>query len=139
MTVCLCSLFFFFFKQKTAYEMRISDWSSDVCSSDLAERRDRLPARRLRARRRPCGAVALLAKRTARRGRSGERQIAQILPFIAAVGARDRVKPGVGADQQPFDAGVARAAEIALARLLHHPLRPVIPPLPPGVFDKQPT
>src|SRR3546814_6493115 len=31
---CL-SLFFFFFKQKTAYEMRISDWSSDVCSSDL--------------------------------------------------------------------------------------------------------
>src|SRR3546814_16655482 len=30
--------FFFFFKQKTAYEMRISDWSSDVCSSDLAVR-----------------------------------------------------------------------------------------------------
>src|SRR3546814_2045407 len=28
----------FFFKQKTAYEMRISDWSSDVCSSDLAGR-----------------------------------------------------------------------------------------------------
>src|SRR3546814_7096202 len=31
-------LFLFFFKQKTAYEMRISDWSSDVCSSDLALR-----------------------------------------------------------------------------------------------------
>src|SRR3546814_5050955 len=30
---------FFFFKQKTAYEMRISDWSSDVCSSDLPFRR----------------------------------------------------------------------------------------------------
>src|SRR3546814_10834015 len=29
---------FFFFKQKTAYEMRISDWSSDVCSSDLRMR-----------------------------------------------------------------------------------------------------
>src|SRR3546814_3905565 len=29
------SCLFFFFKQKTAYEMRISDWSSDVCSSDL--------------------------------------------------------------------------------------------------------
>src|SRR3546814_1766828 len=28
---------FFFFKQKTAYEMRISDWSSDVCSSDLKQ------------------------------------------------------------------------------------------------------
>src|SRR3546814_1779679 len=32
--MCVCFLFFFF-KQKTAYEMRISDWSSDVCSSDL--------------------------------------------------------------------------------------------------------
>src|SRR3546814_15268495 len=31
----ICWYFFFFFKQKTAYEMRISDWSSDVCSSDL--------------------------------------------------------------------------------------------------------
>src|SRR3546814_13288146 len=30
--------FFVFFKQKTAYEMRISDWSSDVCSSDLKDR-----------------------------------------------------------------------------------------------------
>src|SRR3546814_9970259 len=30
-------LVFFFFKQKTAYEMRISDWSSDVCSSDLTK------------------------------------------------------------------------------------------------------
>src|SRR3546814_717842 len=34
--VLLCCEVFFFFKQKTAYEMRISDWSSDVCSSDLA-------------------------------------------------------------------------------------------------------
>src|SRR3546814_1108178 len=33
---CFLILVFFFFKQKTAYEMRISDWSSDVCSSDLA-------------------------------------------------------------------------------------------------------
>src|SRR3546814_1860091 len=31
----MCVVCFFFFKQKTAYEMRISDWSSDVCSSDL--------------------------------------------------------------------------------------------------------
>src|SRR3546814_7004024 len=33
----VCVLCFFFFKQKTAYEMRISDWSSDVCSSDLLD------------------------------------------------------------------------------------------------------
>src|SRR3546814_5840745 len=39
MWVCVYApdtFFFFFFKQKTAYEMRISDWSSDVCSSDLS-------------------------------------------------------------------------------------------------------
>src|SRR3546814_4299794 len=36
MSVCI---FVVFFKQKTAYEMRISDWSSDVCSSDLLPQR----------------------------------------------------------------------------------------------------
>src|SRR3546814_7984594 len=35
MKMCMLEVGFFFFKQKTAYEMRISDWSSDVCSSDL--------------------------------------------------------------------------------------------------------
>src|SRR3546814_7098734 len=35
LTLVSFCVFFFFFKQKTAYEMRISDWSSDVCSSDL--------------------------------------------------------------------------------------------------------
>src|SRR3546814_20089354 len=37
---------FFFFKQKTAYEMRISDWSSDVCSSDLRLGQGRAPGGR---------------------------------------------------------------------------------------------
>src|SRR3546814_2157338 len=36
---------FFFFKQKTAYDMRISDWSSDVCSSDLKKGRHHRPTR----------------------------------------------------------------------------------------------
>src|SRR3546814_9516043 len=36
LSFCCGFVYFFFFKQKTAYEMRISDWSSDVCSSDLA-------------------------------------------------------------------------------------------------------
>src|SRR3546814_3905553 len=35
--MCAMLLLFFFFEQKTAYEMRISDWSSDVCSSDLGQ------------------------------------------------------------------------------------------------------
>src|SRR3546814_5660921 len=42
------SVVFFFFKQKTAYEMRISDWSSDVCSSDLG-RLSRIDAMQVQA------------------------------------------------------------------------------------------
>src|SRR3546814_12465373 len=37
------SILFFFFRQKTAYELRISDWSSDVCSSDLGQIYSLLP------------------------------------------------------------------------------------------------
>src|SRR3546814_10033520 len=37
-SIYIVNFYVFFFKQKTAYEMRISDWSSDVCSSDLMER-----------------------------------------------------------------------------------------------------
>src|SRR3546814_2817527 len=47
-------LLFFFFKQKTAYELRISDWSSDVCSSDLA-------AEVLKAGENPGGGIKTLA------------------------------------------------------------------------------
>src|SRR3546814_6844103 len=43
----LSVVFVFFFKQKTAYEMRISDWSSDVCSSDLLVRHERKGMRRI--------------------------------------------------------------------------------------------
>src|SRR3546814_5116489 len=66
----------FFFKQKTAYEMRISDWSSDVCSSDLRHR-DRCRSgdavgRQIRQRpaSEPCDARA-----AARRRRSEERRV----------------------------------------------------------------
>src|SRR3546814_4295548 len=53
---CVVSILFFFFNQKTAYDMRISDWSSDVCSSDLipfsGNRREGVIARRRPSRRR---------------------------------------------------------------------------------------
>src|SRR3546814_1270302 len=42
----LLYIFIFFFKQKTAYEMRISDWSSDVCSSDLPAKKPCATSRR---------------------------------------------------------------------------------------------
>src|SRR3546814_8450664 len=85
---------FFFFKQKTAYEMRISDWSSDVCSSDLAHRREqpgagvvqpaqRLPVRQPGADQRLAGHRVLLELLHARpppaqhtqNGRSEERRV----------------------------------------------------------------
>src|SRR3546814_2098551 len=62
-----CCLFFFF-KQKTAYEMRISDWSSDVCSSDL------LRSAGLRAGFRPDDGLAHPAP-WAGRARSEERRV----------------------------------------------------------------
>src|SRR3546814_4430855 len=54
--MCSFSVLFFFFKQKTAYEMRISDWSSDVCSSDL-------PAHLWRRHRVVGGRIGLCARR----------------------------------------------------------------------------
>src|SRR3546814_10394836 len=77
----------FFFKQETAYDLRISDWSSDVCSSDLAGRHEAPLAAigeiadRLRlagARRIPGGTNALALDRAEpdpERARSGERRV----------------------------------------------------------------
>src|SRR3546814_8368184 len=55
-------MLFFFFKQKTAYEMRISDWSSDVCSSDLVAK-IRWQAAVLEANGQSSSAFDLLARR----------------------------------------------------------------------------
>src|SRR3546814_3537008 len=64
--------YFVFFKQKTAYEMRISDWSSDVCSSDLhrmPERSVRDRIGRTRLRRNPAQRSLLLGAAPLRRSR----------------------------------------------------------------------
>src|SRR3546814_3217510 len=70
-------LHFFFFKQKTAYEMRISDWSSDVCSSDLVTPSTGCCGRRVRAR--MCQPAA-----TARR--SVARPTKPVAPVMARMG-----------------------------------------------------
>src|SRR3546814_15798543 len=78
-------MWFFFFKQKTAYEMRISDWSSDVCSSDLG--RDMIgcaanhgrtahPDRRHRPRRRDGRRAAALCQ--ARQTAAGRTRLAAV-------------------------------------------------------------
>src|SRR3546814_5768303 len=62
------NLLFFFFKQKTAYEMRISDWSSDVCSSDLQQRCIEQPQRPVGER----DAAALLVLQASQRQHQGD-------------------------------------------------------------------
>src|SRR3546814_5151958 len=52
--------YFFFFKQKTAYEMRISDWSSDVCSSDLVLVLGRKHLAEIQGKDKQAGVAALL-------------------------------------------------------------------------------
>src|SRR3546814_11685901 len=61
---------FFFFKQKAAYEMRISDWSSDVCSSDLCRR----------------GRLYRWRKAGGRRDRSGSRRIGKSFIHFRLIG-----------------------------------------------------
>src|SRR3546814_1378300 len=76
---------FFFFKQKTAYEMRISDWSSDVCSSDLTWRRTvfGFTSLSLQARRceKPCSAI---------RRRAASRRAAGLLSLLPAAPSAPR-------------------------------------------------
>src|SRR3546814_3335935 len=88
---------FFFFKQKTAYEMRISDWSSDVCSSDLCncgpDERQR-PRRRRRTRWPAVGygyadAEGLDAGR--QKLHSGQGQLHQLRAEIGRASCRERV------------------------------------------------
>src|SRR3546814_3052367 len=68
---------FFFFKQKTAYEMRISDWSSDVCSSDLSSALNRVgtPGKSVGRRRAMVFNKVSISKRGSRMIRSEERRV----------------------------------------------------------------
>src|SRR3546814_5789068 len=79
-------LFIFFFKQKTAYEMRISDWSSDVCSSDLAR-----GAGSRSLGRRPVPARVVRQRRAA--GFDGERRVHHRLDLAELVRAVRRRRP----------------------------------------------
>src|SRR3546814_2160449 len=87
---------FFFFKQKTAYEMRISDWSSDVCSSDLVEH--------IGINSQQSGTLGILAQ--VRAGNLTLRQVVERLatPRGAFVGSPETVADRL---QQWFEAGAA--------------------------------
>src|SRR3546814_8204986 len=85
---CFFVFCFFFFKQKTAYEMRISDWSSDVCSSDLRDRAARMPPGRVGSGRfaefgRFLGSARCVAACVAARARAGELAAVDDQIFVA--------------------------------------------------------
>src|SRR3546814_11399146 len=82
---------FFVFKQKTAYEMRISDWSSDVCSSDLQ------PAQPANAADFRDDRLAIL-DRVADEGKSMDRDAAAFQRFDRQQAVVDRAEAGAGAD-----------------------------------------
>src|SRR3546814_19990206 len=99
---CLYFIVVFFFKQKTAYEMRISDWSSDVCSSDLVDGRGAAGAGE---------AVAVDLEQLAGHLDVGEvlAEAGQVLPVDGAAVAVEQAGPGehvaAGADRP--DVGAA--------------------------------
>src|SRR3546814_10804860 len=99
----LSMLLLFFFKQKTAYELRISDWSSDVCSSDLRNR-----AERREQQHRVVFAVAAIAVEPA--GRQQDRE--------GGGGQDQQAGPGAGPVQRP-DAGEGEVGTAELARAHH--------------------
>src|SRR3546814_66578 len=92
----------FFFKQKTAYEMRISDWSSDVCSSDLRHERHPRGVRRQQAGRRDRREQQLSDPRERedrlQRGRQGRRRGK---PGRRPEAGTGKAGPGPGAVAQP--------------------------------------
>src|SRR3546814_2222099 len=128
-------MFFFFFKQKTAYEMRISDWSSDVCSSDLGEDAGQVgPGTRLGEELAPelvaaqdlgdPGPLLLLAGVGEQRGqddahrhpagdpaRQGQRVARRLLLPHPLVGGGEALTAVLGGQS---DAGVARLVDLAL-------------------------
>src|SRR3546814_19432175 len=115
--VSVCVLFFFF-KQKTAYEMRISDWSSDVCSSDVAgghRLADLAPSAGI--------GEAGVAQHLAQCG-IGEQAEQEVLCPDALVS--ERAGGVLGGDDRP-----ARLEPEPLQLVVHRPRAPHPPTLPP--------
>src|SRR3546814_20147400 len=102
--ILLVSFFvFFFFKQKTAYEMRISDWSSDVCSSDLLPEALPLSDRSAVAgKRHPSLHIQTVAKSSSRvRGRAGYATTAYGQAVQPQLPARRGARSRPGGPRQP--------------------------------------
>src|SRR3546814_15885115 len=103
---------FFFFKQKTAYEMRISDWSSDVCSSDLAGEASTIARAALRdaAINASLTAAEEPSKMIARAKRGGDTSLGEVVSDTA-------LSAGVGAVGGAFFKGTEKAGRAILSRV----------------------
>src|SRR3546814_16082327 len=138
LTCCLslwvCFIYFvFFFKQKTAYDMRISDWSSDVCSSDLSGRRTGRNGRARRGQSEGCW-----VSRSSTRRFKESRDLVHILDARRAFDARRHIDerragrhdrfPDIGGVETAGDAQVPRWARV----LEQPPVEPRTCPPRPG-------
>src|SRR3546814_1054619 len=107
---------FFFFKQKTAYEMRISDWSSDVCSSDLCDERGDVDRRERRG-------IAAAQDARWRASDDGARRDAVGRGAVHALCAdRCRVYAGAAGDARRVDAPGAEGGARRPAPLSYRPV-----------------
>src|SRR3546814_1226776 len=94
----------FFFKQKTAYEVRISDWSSDVCSSDLGQRfLERPPLHQRRALRKAIGEELAVVRRIERVPRLDDAEEFDWRQMGALVEKLEHRMLRIGADPAPGD------------------------------------
>src|SRR3546814_19922420 len=84
---------FFFFKQKTAYEMRISDWSSDVCSSDLRKIRCRCTDSCVK----PSAACSAMCKRSTG---SAPKSRSRCCPVSASMSLRAWCRPATRSEER---------------------------------------
>src|SRR3546814_3835013 len=119
---------FFVFKQKTAYEMRISDWSSDVCSSDLPAATESTPVQRPCSRTAPTAQpntgrirLSLFKRELDRTGaEAGHRHAEDPFALGGHITGADRLIEFLGRDidAQPFAVG-ARAFKLP-AEIRHH-------------------
>src|SRR3546814_13212481 len=121
MRIVRLRLFFFFFKQKTAYEMRISDWSSDVCSSDLGGSG---PSALLRPRPRPPRPAPPRPRRDRQRTRRADRPRALLRDRRNGSGGWGRSARHL-VRRRPLSAGgllmLSDKLRVALAHLLPDP------------------
>src|SRR3546814_15763789 len=129
-TMFILSVIDFFFKQKTAYEMRISDWSSDVCSSDLDGDAARAAHHRMRQ---PQIVIAAELAEIGARPRAMDRPPPPIAPRI--LDRDDSGNPGQLAHRPGATVGHGARGHVLdthrqVARLAQRPKSPDQPPLP---------